>query len=222
RRSKLRMREDCRQRLNSQIMDIGKRDVYILSAVRTPIASFRSTLTSLSAVDLGIIVTKEAIRRSLLPSSAIEEAIVGNVLSAGLGQNIARQIAIASEIPKSSQCVTINKVCSSSMKAIIMGAQAIQVGYRRIVVALGSESMSNVPFYVPRGEIPFGGVQLVDGLQRDGLMDSIENQPMGLCAEKTVKDYAFTREQLDAYAIESYRKAEHAWKYLKNEVHLLC
>uniref|UniRef100_A0A0M3ILR9 Acetyl-CoA acetyltransferase n=1 Tax=Ascaris lumbricoides TaxID=6252 RepID=A0A0M3ILR9_ASCLU len=194
------------------VMDPGKKDVYILSAVRTPIASFRSTLTSLSAVDLGIVVTKEAIKRSLLPSSAIEETIVGNVLSAGLGQNIARQISIASEIPKSSQCVTINKVCSSSMKAIIMGAQAIQVGYRRIVVAVGSESMSNAPFYVPRGEIPFGGVQLVDALQRDGLMDSIEYQPMGLCAEKTVKDYAFTREQLDAYAIESYRKAEHAWK----------
>ncbi|VDM41482.1 unnamed protein product [Toxocara canis] len=201
---------------------ITTRDVYILSAVRTPIASFRSTLAPLSAVDLGIVVVKEVIDRSKLPASVVEETVVGNVLSAGLGQNIARQISIASgsnlvfcgpeRIPKTSQCVTVNKVCSSSMKAIIMGAQAIQVGYRNVVVAAGAESMSNAPFYLPRGEIPYGGIQLMDGVQHDGLTDAIENKAMGLCAEKTVKEYEFTREQLDAYAIESYRRAERSWQ----------
>ncbi|VDK60103.1 unnamed protein product [Anisakis simplex] len=191
---------------------IQLKEVYIVSAVRTPIASFRSTLTPLSAVDLGVVVTKEAIARSSLKASDIDETIVGNVLSAGLGQNIARQISILSGIPKSAQCLTINKVCSSSMKAIMLGAQQIQLGQRQVVMATGTESMSNVPFYIPRGEIPYGGIQLTDGVQKDGLTDSLENEAMGLCAEKTVKEYGFTREQLDKYAIESYQRADRAWQ----------
>ncbi|VDK18303.1 unnamed protein product [Anisakis simplex] len=159
---------------------IQLKEVYIVSAVRTPIASFRSTLTPLSAVDLGVVVTKEAIARSC--------------------------------IPKSAQCLTINKVCSSSMKAIMLGAQQIQLGQRQVVMATGTESMSNVPFYIPRGEIPYGGIQLTDGVQKDGLTDSLENEAMGLCAEKTVKEYGFTREQLDTYAIESYQRADRAWQ----------
>lgn len=188
------------------------KDVYIASGVRTPITSFRSSFVSLNCVDLGTLVAKEVIKRAHLLPDDIEETIFGCVLTAGQGQNIARQISIASDIPKSSQSTTINKVCSSSMKAIIMGSQSIQIGYRNVVLAGGVESMSSTPFYLPRGDIAYGGVPLMDGIQKDGITDSISNKPMGLCAEKTVKEYGFTREQLDNYAIESYRRAETAWK----------
>lgn len=193
-------------------MAVSLKEVYVVSGVRTPIASFRSSFASLSAVELGTLITKEAIARASLSPSDVEETIVGCVLTAGHGQNIARQISISSGIPRNAQCVTVNKVCSSSMKAIIMGAQEIQIGYRQAVMAVGVESMSTTPFYLPRGEVPYGGVHLVDGVQRDGLTDSLVNQPMGLCAEKTAKEYELTREELDAYAIESYRRAEAAWK----------
>ncbi|VDN59959.1 unnamed protein product [Dracunculus medinensis] len=121
--------------------------------------------------------------------------------------------------PKESQCVTVNKVCSSGMKAIIMGVQAIQLGYRNIVVAGGTESMSTTPFYLPR-EIPFGGTKIADGIQRDGLFDSMVDRPMGYCAEKSVKDFGISRDEQDSYAIESYQKAQKAWKdgLFKNEI----
>ncbi|MFH4975444.1 hypothetical protein AB6A40_002153 [Gnathostoma spinigerum] len=190
----------------------AQEDVYVIAAVRTPIASFRSSFSPLSAVDLGAIVVKEAIRRAGISPNDVEETIVGCVLPAGQGQNIARQISIRSGIPVTSQAVTINKVCSSSLKAAIIATQQIKLGDRHVVIAAGAESMSNAPFYLPRGELPYGGIKLMDGLERDGLTDSIVNKSMGLCAEHTVKEYGITRQELDSYAIESYRRAADAWK----------
>lgn len=195
-------------------------NVYIVSAVRTPIATFRTSFVRLSAVDLGTFVAKEALERAGVIAESVGEVIVGCVLTAGLGQNIARQIAMSSGMQKSTQCTTINKVCSSGMKAIVLGTQAIQLGYREVVLAAGTESMSNAPFYLSRGEVIMGNVQLVDGMQRDGLTDAMVNQPMGLCAEKTAKHYSISREEQDNYALQSYKKAENAWKsgHYKQEV----
>ncbi|KAK5986703.1 Thiolase protein, partial [Trichostrongylus colubriformis] len=117
----------------------------------------------------------------------IEESFVGSVLTANCGQNVARQVAISIGIPKNSQAVTVNKVCSSSMKALALGVLSIKSGYRKKILAAGCENMSQVPFYLPRGEIPYGGMNIIDGLVRDGLQDSMLNSHMGICAEKSVK-----------------------------------
>ncbi|CAJ0955537.1 unnamed protein product, partial [Mesorhabditis belari] len=185
---------------------------YLLSGVRTPIGSFRGALSTLSSVELGTIVAKEALKRADASPNQIEETFVGSVLTANGGQNVARQIAIAAGLPKDSQAVTVNKVCSSSLKALQLACLSIQAGYRERCLVVGAESMSQVPFYMPRGEIPYGGLKLIDGIAKDGLEDAIVQWPMGLCAEKSVTDYGITREQSDTYAIESYKKAANAWE----------
>ncbi|KJH51213.1 acetyl-CoA C-acetyltransferase [Dictyocaulus viviparus] len=168
--------------------------VLILSGVRTPIASFRGSFASVSAVELATIASRGALDRSGITPDDIEETFIGSVLNANCGQNIARQVAISLGIPKSSQAVTINKVCSSSMKALVLASISIKSGYRRKVLVAGCENMSQVPFYLLRGEIPYGGSNIIDGISKDGLEDAMLKFPMGLCAEKSVKDGRFAEE----------------------------
>uniref|UniRef100_A0A0K0D174 Acetyl-CoA acetyltransferase, cytosolic n=1 Tax=Angiostrongylus cantonensis TaxID=6313 RepID=A0A0K0D174_ANGCA len=156
-------------------------------ATRTPIASFRGSFSSISAVELASVAARTALVRSGIEPSDIEETLVGSVLTASCGQNIARQLALSIGTPKSSQAVTINKVCSSSMKALAFAALSIKSGYRKKVLVAGCENMSQVPFYLSRGEIPYGGTNIVDGVVRDGLEDAMLKSHMGLCAEKSVK-----------------------------------
>ena len=142
----------------------------------------------------------------------MDETVVGSVLTANCGQNVGRQIALKAGIPEESNAFTVNKVCSSSLKALILATQSQQLGVRKISLIVGAESMSQAPFYLDRGDHGYGDIKLVDGIQRDGISDAILNDPMGLCAEKTAKDYHITREEQDAYALESYRRAAAAWK----------
>ncbi|KAK0429093.1 hypothetical protein QR680_011186 [Steinernema hermaphroditum] len=195
-------------------------DVYIVSGVRTPIASFRGSFSTLSSVDLGQVAVSEALKRSGVKPEAVDETIVGSVLTAGHGQNVARQIAVKSGIPNTSVAFTVNKVCSSGLKAVILGSQTIQLGNGQVVVAAGTESMSQVPFYMQRSDLVYGDVSMADGIQKDGLKDAELGQLMGVLAEKTVKDYKLTREEQDRYAIQSYHRAAEAWKSgaLKEEV----
>ena len=186
-------------------------DVYIISAVRTPIAAFRSSFASLSSIDLGAVAASAALNRAGIAPEQVEETITGSVLTAGFGQNVSRQIALKSGIPENRNAFTVNKVCSSSLKALIIGTQTVMLGQRGTVLIVGVESMSQTPFYLARGENSYGDIKLVDGIQRDGITDALLNQPMGLCAEKTVKDYGFTREQQDKYALTSYERAAKAW-----------
>uniref|UniRef100_A0A7E4W4B9 Acetyl-CoA acetyltransferase n=1 Tax=Panagrellus redivivus TaxID=6233 RepID=A0A7E4W4B9_PANRE len=188
-----------------------EQNVFIASAVRTPIATFRGSFKSLTSVDLGAIVAKEAIQRAGITVDKVEEAVVGSVLTANAGQNVARQVALKAGIPETVQAFTVNKVCSSSLKALILATQAHQLGLHKVSLVVGTESMSNAPFYLDRADHGYGDIKLVDGIQRDGISDAILNEPMGLCAEKTVKDYGLTREDQDAYALESYNRAANAW-----------
>ncbi|VDO43473.1 unnamed protein product [Brugia timori] len=188
-------------------------DVYIISAVRTPIGGYRKMLKRCSPVYLGVVAAKEAIRRAGISPNEIDETMVGCVLTSCHGQNIARQISINAGIPVTSPSVTINKVCSSSMKAIIMATQAIHLGDRNVILAAGAESMSNAYYGVPRGDNnndmsgPF-----VDSMFEDGLNDAFTKLRMGACAEKTCSEYLINRKEQDEYALESYRRAHHAWK----------
>ncbi|KAL3097377.1 hypothetical protein niasHS_003825 [Heterodera schachtii] len=197
--------------MSSPPSSVLPQDVFILSAVRTPIASFRSSFANLNAVDLGTFVATEAIKRAGLRPDQVEETVTGCVLSAGSGQNVSRQIAIKSGIPEARQAYTVNKVCSSSLKALILGAQSVQLGQRSVVLVVGVESMSQAPFYLARGDNNYGDIKLLDSIQRDGISDAMLGQPMGVCAEKTVAEFGFTREQQDAYALASYARATRAW-----------
>jgi len=187
-------------------------EVYIVAAVRTPIASFRSSFASLSNVDLGSVVAVEAIKRSGVQAEEVEETVTGAVLTAGCGQNVSRQIALKAGIPDYRLAFTVNKVCSSSLKALILATQSIQLSQRQTVLVVGSESMSQAPFYLARSEHGYGEIKLADSIQRDGISDAILNDPMGLCAEKTCKDYGITRQQQDEYALSSYERVANAWK----------
>ncbi|KFY87056.1 hypothetical protein V500_07216 [Pseudogymnoascus sp. VKM F-4518 (FW-2643)] len=188
--------------------------VYIVSAVRTPVGSFLGSLSSLSATQLGSIAIKAAVERvpEIKPED-VEEVFLGNVLSANLGQNPARQCAIGAGLPESTVATTVNKVCASGTKAIILGAQTIMTGNADIVVAGGTESMSNAPHYLPvlRSGAKYGNQTLVDGVLKDGLTDAYGKQEhMGLQGEECAQDHSITREQQDEYAINSYQKAQKA------------
>ncbi|KAI6196640.1 Acetyl-CoA acetyltransferase A, mitochondrial [Aphelenchoides besseyi] len=186
-------------------------DVYILSSVRTPIATFRGSFSALSAVDLGVIAGKEALARAGVSQNQIDETITGSVLTAGQGQNVSRQIALKIGIPEEREAFTVNKVCASSLKAIILASQSIQVGYRDCVLVVGTESMTNAPFYLNRGDHGYGDLKLIDAIQRDGITDALLNDSMGLCAEKSAKDYGFSRADQDEFALESYARAANSW-----------
>ncbi|CAI6090397.1 unnamed protein product [Clonostachys chloroleuca] len=186
--------------------------VYIVSAARTPIGSFLGSLSSLSATQLGSEAIKGAVQRAGIKPEDVDEVFFGNVLSAGLGQGPARQAALGAGLPQTTIATTVNKVCASSLKAIILGAQNIMLGTSSVVVAAGAESMSNTPHYLPnlRNGAKYGDQTLVDGVLKDGLTDSFKKEHMGLQGELCASDNSFSREDQDNYAIESYKKAQAA------------
>lgn len=189
-------------------------DAYILSAVRTPCGVFNGGLASLSAPQLGAVAIREAIKRSSLPTESITHVYMGNVLSAGVGQAPARQAAIFAGLDPSVEATTVNKVCSSGMKAVMIGAQQIALGQDKALVAGGMESMTQVPYYHKRAsqQPPFGNVSLDDGLIKDGLWDVYNQVHMGNCAENTVKKFKISRQAQDDFAILSYKRAQESWK----------
>ena len=198
------------------------KDVVIVSAVRTPIGSFGGALSGISAPKLGATAISAAIKKAGIQPKDVEEVLMGNVLQAGIGQAPARQAAIYAGISENVPCTTINKVCSSGMKAIMMASQSIKAGDADIIVAGGMENMSAVPHYLQNGRngTKLGNMPLVDGLVHDGLTDVYNEQHMGVCAELCASEHEISREEQDAFALESYRRSAAAWeagKY-KNEV----
>ncbi|EDW82671.1 uncharacterized protein Dwil_GK10115 [Drosophila willistoni] len=195
-------------------------DVVVVAAARTPIGSFQSQLAPLSATQLGAVAIEAAIQRAGIAKQDVDEVIMGNVVSAGLGQAPARQAAIFAGLPTNVCCTTVNKVCSSGMKSVMLGAQSLQLGSAQVVVAGGMESMSNVPYYLKRGATPYGGVNLTDGIVLDGLWDVYNKFHMGNCAENTAKKMQISRQDQDAFAIESYKRSAKAWadQVFKDEI----
>ena len=204
------------------MMAVTMREAYILSACRTPIGKFQGAIESFSAVELGTATVKEAIRRAEIAPESVDEVIMGNVLSAGLGQNPARQTALKSGIPSAVSALTINKVCGSGLKAVTLAAQGIQVEDIEIAVSGGMESMTNAPYLVPNGRKGFrmGNAQVVDSMIHDGLWDVYNDYHMGNTAELVCDRYEVNREDQDRYAVESHRRAVEAWEscFFKDEV----
>jgi acetyl-CoA C-acetyltransferase len=192
---------------------MDNRTVYIVSAVRTPIGSFGGSLKDFTAPQLGAIAIKAAVAKAGLQSSDIQEVLMGCVIQANTGQAPARQASKFAGLPDSVICTTVNKVCASGMKAIAQGAQSILLGDADIIVAGGMESMSNVPFYSAnmRWGNKYGNVNMIDGLAKDGLTDVYHNYPMGNAAELCAKECNITRDEQDAFAIESYKRSQAAW-----------
>jgi acetyl-CoA C-acetyltransferase len=190
------------------------KEVVIISAVRTPIGSFGGALASLSATELGAIALKGALEKAGVDASEVQQVIMGNVISANLGQAPARQAAKKAGLPNTVECTTVNKVCASGSKAIMFAAQAIMLGQADVILAGGMESMSNVPYYLDKARFgaKYGHGQMIDGLVRDGLWDPYNDYAMGNAAEHTAKEMGITREQQDAHAIESYTRSAAAAK----------
>lgn len=184
------------------------KEVHIAAAVRTPIGSFGGKLAKFSATQLGTFAIKGALSKANVNADQVQEVFMGNVISANLGQAPARQAAMGAGIPNSVPATTVNKVCSSGMKAVMFGAQSIMLGINDVVVAGGMESMSNVPFYVPKARFgyKYGNGQLIDGLLNDGLWEAYNQFPMGNCADNTAKEMNISREAQDEFAINSYKK----------------
>jgi acetyl-CoA C-acetyltransferase len=189
------------------------KEVVIVSAVRTPMGSFNGSLSSVPATQLGATAIKGAVSAAGIDPSAVQEVIMGNVLQANQGQAPARQAAIFAGLSNEIPCTTVNKVCASGMKAVMMAAQAIKAGDVDIVVAGGMENMSSVPHYLGNGRTgqKLGDMKLVDGLVKDGLTDVYNNVHMGSCAEVCAEGMEFSREEQDAFALESYRRSAEAW-----------
>ena len=197
------------------------KSVVIVSAARTPIGSFLGSLSTVTATKLGSVAIKGALDKIKLDASKVQEVYMGNVVQAGVGQAPARQAALGAGIPESVPCTTVNKVCASGMKAVINGAQAIALGDADIVVAGGMENMSLIPHYVHmRNGQKFGPAKMEDGMQKDGLVDAYDQNAMGTCADLCATEYEFSREDQDAYAIQSYERSAKAWSEGKfaNEV----
>ncbi|KAJ1738982.1 Acetyl-CoA acetyltransferase, mitochondrial, partial [Coemansia sp. RSA 989] len=186
-------------------------DVVIASAVRTPVGCFRGSLAKLTAPELGAVAIKGAIDKAGVDPTHVKEVYMGNVLQAGQGQAPATQALIKAGLSASTPATTINKVCASGMKAVMLAAQNIELGIQPAMVAGGMESMSNVPFYVPRGK-EYGHGELADGIIKDGLWDVYNQIHMGNCAEQTARKHGITREMQDEHAISSYKRAAAAWK----------
>ena len=188
------------------------RTVVIVSAVRTPIGSFLGSLSTVPAPRLGAVAIQGALSKINLDPSQVDEVLMGNVVQAGTGQAPARQAAIYAGIPDTVPCTTVNKVCASGMKAVMQGAQSIALGDTEIVVAGGMENMSLIPhYYHARSSTKFGPAMLEDGMQKDGLVDAYEQHAMGVCADECAVEHNFTREDQDAYAIQSYNRSADAW-----------
>ncbi|MBB3699024.1 acetyl-CoA C-acyltransferase [Flammeovirga yaeyamensis] len=184
------------------------KEVYIVSAVRTPIGSFGGVLSSLSATQLGSTAIKGALEKAGVQPSEVNEVFMGNVIASNLGQAPAKQAALGAGIGHDVPCTTVNKVCASGMKTLMLGAQSIMLGDNDIVVTGGMESMSNIPYYVPKGRYGhgYGHGQLLDGLVKDGLSDAYNGEAMGVCADATAVKCEISREEQDAFAIESYKR----------------
>ncbi|XP_051842894.1 acetyl-CoA acetyltransferase, mitochondrial [Antechinus flavipes] len=187
-------------------------EVVIVSAKRTPIGSFLGSLSSLPATKLGSVAIQGAIEAAGIPKEEVKEAYMGNVLQGGEGQAPARQAVLGAGLPISIPCTTINKVCASGMKSIMMASQNLMCGHQDVMVAGGMESMSNVPYVMNRGATPYGGVKLEDLIVKDGLTDVYNKIHMGNCAENTAKKLNISREEQDAYAINSYSRSKASWE----------
>ncbi len=188
------------------------KDVVIVSAVRTPIGSFMGSLSSVEAPKLGAIAIKGALEKINLDPNSIDEVLMGHVVQAGTGQAPARQAAIFAGIPNTVPCTTVNKVCSSGMKTIMQAAQSIALGDADIIVAGGMENMSKIPhYYHARTAKKFGPAQMEDGMQKDGLVDAYNKEAMGVCADACATEYGFSREDQDAFAVQSYKRSAEAW-----------
>ena len=185
------------------------KEVFIISAVRTPIGSFGGTLADISATKLGSIAIRGALEKAGISPEDVNDVIMGNVVSANLGQAPARQAAKMAGLPDGVNCTTVNKVCASGMKATAYGTQSIMLGYADIVVTGGMENMSAIPFYVPKARFgyKYGNAELVDGLAKDGLLDVYDQIAMGVFADRTAAKYGFSREEQDAFAIRSYKNS---------------
>ena len=190
------------------------KEVFIVSAARTPMGSFGASLKDLSATKLGAVAIKEAVKRAGIQVEEIQEVLMGCVMQGGLGQAPARQASKFAGLPNEVNCTTVNKVCASGMKAVMLGAQSIMLGDNDVVVAGGMESMSNVPFYsaTMRWGNKFGNAILEDGIAKDGLLDVYHNYPMGNAAELCATECNITREDQDTHAIESYKRSQAAWE----------
>lgn len=190
----------------------GLNDVVIVSAVRTPVGSFRGSLAEVPASRLGAIAIQNAVERAGIAPDAIQEVYMGNVLQAAGKQAPTRQAVLGAGLSVGTPCTTINKVCASGMKSIMMAAQSLMCGSQEVMVAGGMESMSNTPFYLNRGDSPYGGMKLADSIVFDGLTDAYDNIHMGACAEQTAEKYNITRQMQDEFAISSYKRSQDAAK----------
>jgi len=187
--------------------------VVIVSAVRTPIGSFMGGLSSVPAPQLGAIAIKGALSKINLDPNLVDEVLMGNVVQAGVGQAPARQAALLAGLPNTVIATTINKVCASGMKAVMQGAQAIMTGDAEIIIAGGMENMSLIPHYIHlRNGYKFGPASMIDGMQRDGLSDAYDNSAMGVSADLCASEYKITREEQDAFAVQSYERSAKAWE----------
>src|SRR6201990_1834275 len=197
-------------------------EVVVVSAVRTPTGNFQGSLSGYSAVQLGAMAAREAVRRAGVAPELIDECIMGNVVSAGLGQNPGRQAALAGGLPPTVSAMTINKVCGSGLKAVGLAVQAIQTGNAEIVIAGGMESMTNTPYLLPQGRNGFrmGNATVVDSMIHDGLWEIYNDYHMGITGENVAEKHGFTREEQDAYALQSHRKAAAARQagYLQSQI----
>lgn len=189
------------------------KDVFIVGAKRTPLGSFNGSLSAVSATQLGAVAIKAALQQAGINPELVQEVLMGNVLQAGVGQAPARQASKFAGIPDNVPATTINKVCASGMKAIALGMQSIQLGYADIVVAGGMENMSLTPHYLPNSRCGYryGNFQAIDGIVHDGLTDVYSNGLMGVCAETCASEHHFSREDQDAFAIESYTRSAKSW-----------
>lgn len=190
------------------------KEVYIVSAVRTPIGSFGGSLANIPATSLGSTAIKGALNKAGVSAAEVQEVFMGNVVSANLGQAPARQAAIGAGIGVNVPCTTINKVCASGMKSVMLGAQSIMLGINDVVVGGGMENMSSIPYYIPKARYgyKYGNAEMVDGLLKDGLWEVYNQFPMGNCADNTAKEMNITREMQDEYTINSYKKSAAAWE----------
>ncbi|MBS1490298.1 MAG: acetyl-CoA C-acyltransferase [Bacteroidetes bacterium] len=189
------------------------KEVVIVSAARTPIGSFGGTLAGIAAVKLGATAVKAALAKIHLQANQVQEVFFGNVISAGLGQAPATQVAVAAGLGYNIPCTLVNKVCASGMKSIMLGAQSIMLGQNEVVVAGGMENMSNIPYYLTKARYgyKYGDGQLLDGLTYDGLTDVYNHCAMGVCADNTAKEMNISRQDQDTFAINSYKRSAAAW-----------
>lgn len=193
---------------------IMKRNIVIASAVRTPVGSFGGTLSKMSAVDLGVVAAKGAIEQAGITAGDIDEVLIGNVLGAGLGQNISRQVSIGAGIPAETPSMTINKVCGSGLRSVSLAFQIIENGDAEVILCGGTESMSNAPYLVPKGRWGhrMGDGKLIDSMVNDGLFDIFNKYHMGITAENIAEQWNISREDQDAFAVTSQNRAEAAQK----------